>query len=65
MTLFSLTTNTFVTSAFSYLERLQGCFDKTNLEAIENLAHELRKAWIDGRINIGKIHLQGGNINIY
>ena len=49
MKLFSPTTNSFASSAFSYLERLQGSFDKANLEAIEKLAHELRKAWIDGR----------------
>ena len=49
MTLSSLTTNTFATSAFSYLERLKACFDKTNLEVIEKLSYELLKAWIDGR----------------
>jgi len=49
MKIFSPTTNTFAFSAFSYLERLQACFNKTNLEAIEKLAHELRKAWLDGR----------------
>ena len=49
MTISSLKTSTFANSAFSYLERLNGCFNKTNLEAIENLADELRKAWINGR----------------
>ena len=49
MTASSLTTSTFTNSAFSYLERLQRCFNKSNLEAVENLAKELRKAWIDGR----------------
>ena len=45
----SLKTNVFTNNAFSYLERLQGCFSNTNLEAIENLANDLRQAWIDGR----------------
>ena len=45
----SLKTNTFTKSAFSYLERLQGCFDKANLKASEKLAHELHQAWVDGR----------------
>ena len=49
MTTSSLTTSTFTNSAFSYLERLLGCFNKTNLEAVENLANELRQAWINGR----------------
>ena len=49
MTLPSLKTNTFAKSAFSYLERLQGCFDKKNLEATEKLADELYQAWVDGR----------------
>ena len=49
MTLFSLESNTFAKSAFSYLERLQGCFNQANLEAIEKLAYELHQAWIDGR----------------
>ena len=44
-----LTSNTFTSNAFSYLERLQGCFNKTNLEAVEKLAKELHQAWIDGR----------------
>ena len=49
MTASSLTTNSFTKSAFSYLERLQGCFNKTNLEAVENLAKELHQTWIKGR----------------
>lgn len=49
MTLSTPTTSQFTNSAFSYLECLQGCFNKTNLEAVENLTHELRQAWIDGR----------------
>ena len=39
----------FTESAFSYLERLQGCFNKTNLKAVENLSKELRETWIEGR----------------
>ena len=34
----SLTTDTFTKSAFNYLVRLQGCFNTTNLEAVEKLA---------------------------
>ena len=49
MTDFSSTASTFANGAFDYLERLQGCFNKTNLEAIENLGKELLQAWIDGR----------------
>ena len=49
MTLSPLTTSTFKNIAFSYLERLQGCFNKTNLEAVEDLANELHQAWIDNR----------------
>ena len=49
MTLSSETASTFTDNAFSYLERLHNCFTKKNLEAIENLAKELRQAWIDGR----------------
>ena len=49
MTVSSLKTNTFAKSAFSYLERLQGCFDEANLKASEKLAHKLHQAWIDGR----------------
>ena len=43
------TTNTFTKSAFSYLERLQGCIDEKNLEAAEQLANALHQTWIDGR----------------
>ena len=49
MTRSSLKLNIFAKSAFSYLERLQGCFNQTNLEAAEKLAHELHQAWVDGR----------------
>ena len=49
MTFSSLTTGTFTKSAFTYLKQLQGCFNTTNLEAVEKLAHELYKAWVDGR----------------
>ena len=41
--------NSFAKNTFSYLERLQECFDKTNIESIEKLATELRQAWIEGR----------------
>ena len=49
MTASSITTSSFTNKAFSYLDRLQGCFNKTNLEAVENLAKELHQAWIEGR----------------
>ena len=49
MTVSSLTTSTFINSAFTYIDRLKGCFNKINLEATEHLANELRKAWIDAR----------------
>ena len=49
MTASSITTSSFTDSAFSYLERLQACFSKTNLRAVENLAKELHQAWIEGR----------------
>ena len=42
-------TTAFAEAAFSYLERLQGSFNKTNLKAIEDLSKELREAWIEGR----------------
>ena len=45
----SETTSAFTKSAFSYLEYLQNSFNKTNLEAVEKLAKELHRAWIDGR----------------
>ena len=48
MTLSSSTT-AFAETAFSYLERLQGSFNRTNLKAVENLSKEFRKAWIEGR----------------
>jgi len=49
MTLSPTKTQDFSESAFSYLERLQSCFNKTNLKAVENLSKELLKAWIEGR----------------
>ena len=49
MTLASPSTSKFTNSAFAYLERLKTSFNKKNLEAVENLAKELRQAWIDGR----------------
>ena len=49
MTLSSTTTTAFTESAFSYLERLQGSFNRTNLKAVEDLSKELREAWIEGR----------------
>ena len=49
MTLSTKTSRGFTESAFSYLERLQGCFNKTNLKAVEYLSKELHKAWIEGR----------------
>ena len=45
----SMTTNAFTQSAFSYLKRLQACFNKANLEAVEKLANELQQAWINRR----------------
>ena len=45
----SSTTTAFAETAFSYLERLQGSFNRTNLKAVEDLAKELREAWIEGR----------------
>ena len=49
MTDSSLVISSFKKGAFLYLERLQGCFNKTNLEATENLGKALLQAWIDGR----------------
>ena len=49
MTLSSSTTTAFSETAFSYLERLQGTFNRTNLKAVEDLSKELREAWIEGR----------------
>lgn len=45
----SLTTSSFTRSAFSYLERMKKSFNTKNLEDVEKLAKELRKAWIEGR----------------
>jgi len=49
MSLATTTESPFATSAWSYLDRLQGCFSAANLSAIETLAEALRQAWIDGR----------------
>ena len=49
MTLSSRSNSAFKASAFSYLERLHGCFNTRNLGAIENLAIELHQAWINGK----------------
>ena len=49
MRLSSTTTRTFTTSAFSYLQRLQDCFNKSNLEAVEHLSEGLKQVWIEGR----------------
>ena len=49
MKLCSTISDSFVNRTFSYLERMQECFNKDNVEAIEQLANELRQAWIDGR----------------
>ena len=43
------TTSKFTEDAFSYLQRLQNCFNQSNLKAVFNLSSELRQAWIDGR----------------
>tara|TARA_B100000683_G_C12461652_1_gene544368 strand:+ start:817 stop:1446 length:630 start_codon:yes stop_codon:yes gene_type:complete len=49
MTLSTTKKGSFTDSIFSYLENLQGCFKKANLDAIEELASELQQAWVDGR----------------
>ena len=49
MTISSTTTTAFSESAFSYLERLQGSFNGTNLKAVEDLSRELFLAWTSGR----------------
>jgi len=49
MTLTNITQNSFVTAAWAYLNRLQGCFSESNLAAVETLAKALRRAWIDRR----------------
>ena len=49
MTLSSTTNKAFTKSAFSYLERLQGCFNDTNIKAIEHLSMQLRQAWVENR----------------
>jgi len=49
MTLATITDNTFPSTVWAYLNRLQSCFSTSNLTAIETLARALRQAWIDGR----------------
>ena len=49
MTTSSITTSSFMSDAFTYLECLKRSFNKKNLEAVENLAEELRLAWITGK----------------
>ena len=49
MTLSTSTTEAFKENAFSYLKRLNNCFNKTNIEAIEYLSKELLEAWLEGR----------------
>ena len=44
----TLTQNTFSSTAKEYLNRLQDSFNQEILESIEALAHEIRKAWIEG-----------------
>ena len=45
----TLTQSSFALAAGAYLQRLQGCFSAEILTAVEQLANELRQAWIDGR----------------
>jgi len=45
----TLTQSNFAITAGTYLQRLQSCFSAEVLAAVENLAEELRQAWIDGR----------------
>ena len=43
------TQSAFVKAAWDDVNRFQGCFTSTNLEAIESLALSLHQAWIEGR----------------
>jgi len=43
------TSTPFARAAGDYLVRLQGCFSAEIMGAVEQLAQELRQAWIDGR----------------
>jgi D-sedoheptulose 7-phosphate isomerase len=45
----TLIQSSFALAAGAYLTRLQGCFTAEILTAVEQLANELRQAWIDGR----------------
>ena len=45
----TLIQSSFAVAAGAYLQRLQGCFTAEILTAVEQLANELRQAWIDGR----------------
>ena len=49
MTPSSQTAKTFSEDATLYLKRIQQSFDGANVKAIEILARELRRAWIEGR----------------
>lgn len=44
-----MTQSPFALAAGAYLERLHGCFSAEILAAVEVLAGELRRAWIEGR----------------
>ena len=35
--------------AYAYLERIKNSFNKSNIDAIENLARTLKEAWINGK----------------
>ena len=45
----NLPQGSFVSNSFDYLHRLQSCFTVEILEAVESMACEIRKAWVDGR----------------
>ena len=45
----TLTQSSFALAAGAYLQRLQNCFSPEVLAAVETLAEELRRAWIEGR----------------
>jgi D-sedoheptulose 7-phosphate isomerase len=49
MTVSSPTAVSFINTSFSYLERLQACFNKTNLAAVDILANQLHQAWVEGK----------------
>ena len=35
--------------AYAYLERIKNSFNKSNIDAIENLARTLKEAWINSK----------------